>query len=362
MAWIDSEIDGVAVKRYSIVGSSEWEKVFEQFMEYELAGLKDREEMNTGFGDPFNDTSDVTLSNAYLSSGSLRNTTIPAVPAQAGSNIVPSMTSNSQGGYVASASNAMYVQPYCAFYPTGDPYQNIQLPTSGGWVQIALPSAKILGSYKVTGCSSLPGRSPKTWTLQGSSNGSSWTVLDTRMSETNWGVNQTRSYTISTNTSYRYYRMNITAYNNGGDVIQFDSLQLVSKSIPYQPAYVNPATVTLDSYTSTEVLEAVKVKLWLENLDSSAAISCGNSGNDKIEVYLSYDGNSSFGFALNFPLEDIKATYVGSNIYIFTSEEIDVSADTITGLGLKVQSFARSVAPNFKLHGALVVGRPVTEE
>lgn len=45
-------------------------------------------------------------------------------------------------------------------------------------------------------------------------------------------------------------------------------------------------------------------------------------------------------------------------IYIFTSDEVDMSGVAISGFGLKLQSFDLGEGtPNFKFHGAFVVGR-----
>lgn len=53
--------------------------------------------------------------------------------------------------------------------------------------------------------------SPVDWTIQGSNNNSSWTVIDTRVNEdNNWGQNKTRVFDVNNNNSYRYYRMVVT--------------------------------------------------------------------------------------------------------------------------------------------------------
>lgn len=53
--------------------------------------------------------------------------------------------------------------------------------------------------------------SPVDWTIQGSNNNSTWTVIDTRVNEdNNWGQNKTRVFNVNNNNSYRYYRMVVT--------------------------------------------------------------------------------------------------------------------------------------------------------
>ena len=61
---------------------------------------------------------------------------------------------------------------------------------------------------KVRGGTDLNG-APKTWTLDGSNNGTTWTTLDTQTGVV-WTGGQMRFFTVSSPASYLYYRMNIT--------------------------------------------------------------------------------------------------------------------------------------------------------
>lgn len=50
--------------------------------------------------------------------------------------------------------------------------------------------------------------SPVDWTIQGSNNKSTWTVVDRRQNEdNNWGQGRVRVFDVNNNNSYRYYRM-----------------------------------------------------------------------------------------------------------------------------------------------------------
>jgi hypothetical protein len=101
-------------------------------------------------------------------------------------------------------------------------------PSASGWVQYLGAPSVAAQAYRVTGWSSqnrwnygllVSGTdatwAPKSWTLQGSLDGSSWTTLDTRASETGWTDGEERTYTFTNTTVYTYYRLLITA-NNGG--------------------------------------------------------------------------------------------------------------------------------------------------
>jgi hypothetical protein len=55
------------------------------------------------------------------------------------------------------------------------------------------------------------GRMPKDWRFEGSNDGSDWTVLDTEADQTDWKVNERRTYGCANPASFQYYRLYITA-------------------------------------------------------------------------------------------------------------------------------------------------------
>lgn len=135
-------------------------------------------------------------------------------------NAIPVMTSNTAPSGTASASSYYNseVQPYTAFNP-GSRY--------GGWITVAseMPcwigyqfgSAQTIISYSFRPWfyDNYPGRNPKTWEFQGSTdNFATHTTLDT---QTNWAsANSTDvvTFPISSPGSFSYYRLYVTA-NNG---------------------------------------------------------------------------------------------------------------------------------------------------
>ncbi|MEP7049439.1 MAG: discoidin domain-containing protein [Pseudomonadota bacterium] len=80
-------------------------------------------------------------------------------------------------------------------------------------------------SYAVTSANDVPGRDPSAWQFQGSTDGSAWTTLDTRSTQSFTNRYQTKFYTLDNNTAYNYYRLNITG-NNGGTELQLSEFQL----------------------------------------------------------------------------------------------------------------------------------------
>ena len=57
--------------------------------------------------------------------------------------------------------------------------------------------------------------------------GSSWTTLDAQTNQADTVSGDTRTYTVASPGSYKYYRLNVTA-NNGDPIIQLAELQLWS--------------------------------------------------------------------------------------------------------------------------------------
>jgi hypothetical protein len=98
--------------------------------------------------------------------------------------------------------------------------------TSTGWNKIDLGSALAIIGYSllrptVVGANA----APNSWTFEGSNNDSDWTTLDTQSSVTSWSVGSPKLYTF-TESSYRYYRINVSA-NNGDSLLGIGEVQLI---------------------------------------------------------------------------------------------------------------------------------------
>lgn len=87
-------------------------------------------------------------------------------------------------------------------------------PGVSGWLQYDLGHTERVQRYAVTSSNDLVPRDPKDWQFQGSTDGSTWTTLDTQSNQVFATRLKLKSYTIANPASYRYYRLNITA-NNG---------------------------------------------------------------------------------------------------------------------------------------------------
>jgi hypothetical protein len=128
---------------------------------------------------------------------------------------IPQMSSNTTPSGTAAASG--FSNPNAAWWAfdrnTGTAWQSPNV--AGQWLSYQFPTGRIIKRYGFFTSSTLA-QGPRTWTFEGSNNGSTWVVLDT---QTNFvtGVSTFFSFDISANTtSYTYYRMNVSAVQGGG--------------------------------------------------------------------------------------------------------------------------------------------------
>ena len=138
------------------------------------------------------------------------------------------LTSNtSHSGYTASASTNN-TTAYKAFSFDDVSTDYWQASTSTGYVQMVISAGMIPTSYEVNAPSANASTySPKDWTLQGSTNGSSWITLSTVTNQTSWSDDESRAFNCTgVYTAYTYYRLNVTA-NNGGTYLAIGELWVV---------------------------------------------------------------------------------------------------------------------------------------
>jgi hypothetical protein len=144
----------------------------------------------------------------------IRNTAFTP-PTNLGAMSIPQMSSNTTPSGTAAASG--FSNPNAAWWAfdrnTGTAWQSPNV--AGQWLSYQFPTGRIIKRYGFFTSSTLA-QGPRTWTFEGSNNGSTWVVLDT---QTNFvtGVSTFFSFDISANTtSYTYYRMNVSAVQGGG--------------------------------------------------------------------------------------------------------------------------------------------------
>ncbi len=133
-------------------------------------------------------------------------------------------------------------------------------------------SAKTITSYSLNGWVNSAARAPLDWTFEGSNDGSSWTILDTRSGETGWGNFETRNYSISSPAAYTYYRVNISA-NNGDSFTETNEIEMFGNTL--SDFQVGVGTSTPDAALS--VVSAADLPYAFSVYTADATIATGSA-------------------------------------------------------------------------------------
>lgn len=97
------------------------------------------------------------------------------------------------------------------------------------WMQQEFSEPQIVNRYTLTSGNDSPERDPKTWTLEGSSDSTTWEVLDTRSNETFNSRGLTKEFIVDNQDAYNYYRINITE-NGGATLFQLAEWRLINRT------------------------------------------------------------------------------------------------------------------------------------
>jgi gliding motility-associated-like protein len=105
------------------------------------------------------------------------------------------------------------------------------------WIVWQCNTPQAAAQYALTSGGDAPERDPANWTFEGSSNGTDWTILDTRTGEAFSGRGMTKTYTFSNSTNYTYYRLNITQMlDPGSSIFQMAEWGIAGSNPPEAPA------------------------------------------------------------------------------------------------------------------------------
>ena len=96
------------------------------------------------------------------------------------------------------------------------------------WWQFEYFEPIILGAYTFTSANDASGRDPKNWKLEGSMDGTDWSLLDERTDQVFEERFLTKTYIFENTTAYRFYRVSVTSVVDGGlfQLAEFRVLQL----------------------------------------------------------------------------------------------------------------------------------------
>ncbi len=93
-------------------------------------------------------------------------------------------------------------------------------------VEIKLAAATKVTTYLIASANDEPARDPAAWTLYGSANGSSWTVVDTENNVTFANRFEQKLFTVDSPATYQYYKLVVTKIKGSNPYVQYSELML----------------------------------------------------------------------------------------------------------------------------------------
>jgi len=199
-----------------------------------------------------------------------------------GTDLVPTMTSNTTPSGVCSASSDQAGAPWNAFDDSNTTDWR-SADTVTGWLQYQFTSAEIALSISLQ-ASSLVSFVPKDFTVQGSNTGAfagEETILVTVTNQTGWLSNEIRNFIFTTTGSFQYYRLDITA-NNGGTAIRVRELEFLDGI----GGVVN-MTLISNSQVAENIPTEARIILFEEDVDAQIL-------NTDLKAFASRDGGATF--------------------------------------------------------------------
>lgn len=94
-------------------------------------------------------------------------------------------------------------------------------------------------AYSLTSGNDTPGRDPKSWNLYGSTNGSDYTLIDTRTNIVFSARNQTLQFELSQTVNYKYFKIEITSTATTNTPPQLSEITLDNANLLEFPAQTN---------------------------------------------------------------------------------------------------------------------------
>ncbi|WP_041832738.1 GH92 family glycosyl hydrolase [Actinoplanes sp. N902-109] len=108
----------------------------------------------------------------------------------------------------------------------------VDTPTS--WAQYTLDAPATVTKYALTSANDAPERDPRDWTLEGSTDGTTWTTVDTQTGQSFSDRFQTKTYEVAHPGSFAVYRLTITGHPSG-NLTQLADLELADDNVTPPP-------------------------------------------------------------------------------------------------------------------------------
>ena len=116
----------------------------------------------------------------------------------------------------------------------GDPGTKWLTFARTGTLTLRMEQPVALVKYSLTSANDSPGRDPKNWKIQGSTDGQTWVDVDTQTDQTFSQRFQPRTFEVGSETEYGWYRLDVTA-NSGDAEVQLAEISLFGPDSVEQP-------------------------------------------------------------------------------------------------------------------------------
>ncbi|WP_337174784.1 discoidin domain-containing protein [Paludisphaera sp.] len=245
----------------------------------------------------------------------------------------------------------------------GDPTTKWLAPSGTSWLQYATPGGmpKVVTQYAITSANDAaryPGHAPRSWTLKGSNDGVTWTILDARADAADLANSSTRVYRIANTAAYRYYRLDdITS--NGDPIIQiadlaFQSAQLVAIATGARSA---SSSFGADAYYSGGSTGSTTHEIDVSGVVSPAPQSV-YQGERVGDFAYTIPGLSPGGrYTVRLHFAENSVSQVGGRVF-----DVDVNGsralngfDILAAAGAMYRGVVRDVAATADAHGRIVI-------
>lgn len=217
--------------------------------------------------------------------------------------------------------------------------------TTTGWVKASFGAAQDVGAITIRANNTYGTTAPKDFTIEGSTNDSTWTVIRTLTDQT-FSASEQKTYYLPDHTSYRYYKIDMT--DNGGHATYLAIAELELLPVTSGTIYdwdVDDGSITVGTSTSESITATFPIGfryVELQVTDSNGAVG-------KTYVPVAACGQTISGSETSYvgATKTASSTYISSsaaNAFDNLTTSIWLSALTATTAWLKIQfTAAKSV-------------------
>jgi parallel beta-helix repeat protein len=200
---------------------------------------------------------------------------------------------------------------------------------SASWITIKLGwGGQRVWNYSLCSANDAPERDPDDWTLEGSNDNVTWTILDTVIDNGPWASRNT-CYNFEPDLigTYLYYKINITQ-NGAGGIIQLGEIYLYNQTIDSSLAYTY---TTVGNHTNGSTY------LWDISSDPNETyemLRCWAIDLTGSNTYSDYYTESS-NMTINYTVSDLCA-YISGNYVLDCSNYCNITSNVIVDAGYNV--------------------------